>query len=137
MLLTSLTRYRDHGLLLLRIGLGAAFVAHGVPKLLGGPEVWAKLGKAMAHVGIDVFPVFWGFMAAASEGVGGILLALGLAFRPVTVLLALTMTVAAAMHIGTAAPGAWFKEAAHPLELAVVFYSLILIGPGRFSLDKN
>ena len=49
MILSSLERYRDFGLLLLRIGLGAMFIWHGAPKLVGGPETWTRLGGAMAN----------------------------------------------------------------------------------------
>ncbi len=30
-----------------------------------------------------------------------------------------------------------FFGAAHPIEVGIVFLTLILIGPGRFSLDKS
>ena len=45
-----------------------------------------------------------------------------------------TMTVAAAMKLGT---GAGLGGASQALELGVVFLSLILIGPGRYSLDAR
>ena len=35
-----LDRYRDLGLLVMRVGLGLSFMAHGWPKLVGGPETW-------------------------------------------------------------------------------------------------
>lgn len=141
MLLTSLTRFRDFGLLLMRFGLGGMMIFHGFPKLAGGTETWVKLGGAMKHVGIDVFPVFWGFMAAFAECFGGLFLILGLFCRPALILLAITMVVATAKTMGTAdGKAGWagaLKEAAHPLSLAVVFTSLIFVGPGRYSFDKN
>jgi putative oxidoreductase len=135
MILRFLTKYRDFGLLLLRLGLGVFFVMHGAPKIMGGPKVWAVLGKATANVGIDVFPAFWGFMAAFSECFGGIFLVLGLFFRPAVILLAFTMTVASVMHVKKG--DNFLNVASRPMELAVVFYSLIFIGPGRFSIDKE
>jgi len=136
MILQSLTRFRDFGLLLMRCGLGAVFMMHGWPKMTGGPDKWKMLGKAMANVGIDVFPLFWGFMAMFSELAGGVLLILGLFFRPATILMAITMAVATATKIA-GAKGDWFSEAAHPLSLTIVFFGLIFVGPGRFSIDKN
>lgn len=135
MILTSLSKYRDVGLLLMRIGLGAMMILHGWPKLVGGPALWEKLGMAMSHLGISFFPVGWGFMAALSESLGGALLIIGFCFRPATMLLTCTMIVAATMHYKTS--GGEFLEYAWPVELAIVFASLILIGPGRFSVDKN
>lgn len=37
-LLASLGKYRNTGLLIIRIGLGVMMMLHGYPKLLGGPE---------------------------------------------------------------------------------------------------
>jgi len=120
----------DLALVVLRIGIGVSFVlAYGWPKLMGGPETWADLGQNMALFGITFWPVFWGFMAAATEFVGGILLMGGLLFRPVLGLLLFTMFVAASSHIA-AGEGPW-----HATEMATVFVALLLTGPGRYSID--
>lgn len=125
-------RWRDHGLLLMRVGLGAMFVMHGWPKMAGGAKTWAKLGKAMGQLGIDFAPTMWGFAGAVSELGGGILLALGLLFRPACGALAATMAVATAMHLGK---GDGLMGASHAIEDGLVFVGLLLIGPGRFALD--
>lgn len=134
MILRSLTKYRDGGLLILRIGLGIMFLYHGAPKLIGGPEKWEKLGMAMNYVGIPFMSVFWGFMAAFSEFFGGIFIILGLFFRPACILLLITMAVASIMHIGK---GDGLKIASHAIEDGIVFLSLILIGPGKYSMDRE
>lgn len=134
MVFTWLSKYRDFGLLLLRVGLGGMMIMHGWSKLVGGPEVWTKLGGAMHHLGISFLPAFWGFMAAASESVGGALLVIGFLFRPATALLFCTMAVAALMKYRTG-DGA-FLEWAWPAEMAIVFLSLLFIGAGRFSVDR-
>jgi putative oxidoreductase len=124
-------KLRDHGLLLLRVGIGASFMAHGWPKLAGGAAKWEKLGGAMKHLGIDFAPTFWGFMAAVSEFFGGLMLAAGVAWLPALAMLAGTMAVASAMHLKK---GDSFTEASHALEALVLFVSLALIGPGRFTI---
>jgi putative oxidoreductase len=123
---------KDLGLLVARVGMGAMFVGHGWPKIAGGPEKWAKLGSAMSHLGIDVWPTMWGLAAAASEFGGGILLALGLLFRPAAGAMAFTMAVAAWMHH---AKGDGFGGWSHALEACIVFLALVLTGPGRFALE--
>jgi putative oxidoreductase len=134
-----LNRYRETGILLLRLGIGFMLIIHGYDKLFGGPAKWESLGENMGNVGIEFAPVFWGFMAAFSEAVGGLLVMLGLLFRPACLLLFITMIVAAARHIADAADltaKEKLMEASHPIELAVVFLSLIFIGPGKYSLDR-
>lgn len=134
MILGFLNKYRDLGLLILRIGLGVMFLWHGYPKLIGGPEIWQKLGMAMSGIGVKTLPVFWGFMAAFSEFFGGICLILGILFRPACILLVTTMAVAATMHLGK---GDGLKVASHAIEDGIVFLSLIFIGPGKYSIDKK
>lgn len=134
MILTFLDKHRDTGLLILRIGLGCMFLFHGLPKLFGGPERWEGIGGAMANLGITFLPAFWGFMAAISESLGGICLILGIFVRPACMLLTITMLIAAIFHLGR---GDGLKGAAHAIEVGIVFLSLILIGPGKHSLDAK
>ncbi|WP_347158479.1 DoxX family protein [Pontibacter chitinilyticus] len=92
-------KYQDTGLLILRLGVGVAFILHGFPKLAGGPEHWAQIGQAMQVTGVTFAPTFWGFMAGFSEAAGGLMLLLGLLFRPFCLLLLLTMLVAITTHL--------------------------------------
>ena len=125
---------RDLGLLILRIGIGIMFMIHGWPKIAGGAEMWTAIGGSMTNLGIDFAPTFWGFMAAFAEFFGGLFLALGLFWRPVLMLLVITMIVAAIHHL-TAGDG--IGGSSHAIEAGIVFFGLIFIGPGRYSLDAN
>jgi putative oxidoreductase len=130
----TLGKYRNTGLLILRIGLGALMMVHGLPKIMGGPTGWEGLGGSMKVVHVDFLPVFWGFMAAITEGLGGFLLILGLFFRPVNMLLVINMIIAALVHFNK---GDGIEGATHAIELAVIFFALIFIGPGKYSIDKR
>ena len=134
MLFHKLDKYRDIGLLILRIGIGAAFVCHGYPKIVGGPEVWARIGGALSSIGIDFAHTPMGLIAGLAEGVGGLLLMLGLFTRPACFFLLNTMIVATLMHVRAGDP---FVKYSHALEAAILFFSLLLIGPGKYSLDEK
>jgi putative oxidoreductase len=124
----------DTGLLIIRVGIGLSFIfLHGFQKLTGGPERWAGIGKTMSNLGIDFMPVFWGFMAAFAETFGAVFLILGLFYRPATFMLAFTMFVAMMTHLAKLDP---WNKVGYPMELMIVFIGLLLIGPGRFSLDN-
>ncbi len=132
MVLRFLDKYRDIGLLILRVGIGIMFTIHGLPKLIAGPETWTMLGGSMKSLGVGFAPMAWGFMAAFSEFAGGLLLALGFFTRPACFFLLVTMIVATAMHISKGDP---FVAYSHAMEAGILFISLILIGPGKYSLD--
>lgn len=126
-------KYKDFGLLLLRLGIGFMFILHGWPKLTGGQEKWIQVGQNMELLGISFAPVFWGFMAGFAEVVGGALIMLGLFWRISCLLLVVTMLVATLRHV-TAGDG--FGGYSHSLEAGILFFALLFIGPGKYSFDK-
>ena len=144
-----LSRNRDAGLLFLRLALGAFFLwAHGWAKLTGIKpesesglpitETWRALGGAMKHVGINFWPTFWGFMATMAETLGVVLVMIGVAFRPACLLVAFTMGMAGLhMWLMEKTFSGALREASHAWELGIVFFALIFIGPGKYSVDKQ
>jgi putative oxidoreductase len=131
----GLSSLSNFGLLVLRLGIGGIyFLSHGMHKMEAGRPLWEKLGHSVALVGIHFAPVFWGFMASASECVGGLLLALGLFMRPAAFFLFCTMTVAWLFLHSTGKP---FELTTEPLEMAFVFLGLIFVGPGKYSVDAK
>lgn len=140
--LDFLAKYQDFGLLVLRIGLGATIMMHGWPKLVGGPEVWQKYGGHFASaVGMGSWPESLGFMAnvmGLASGIiefgGGALLILGLLMRPAAFFLFTTMVVAVLYKMSL---GGGFMGFAHAMEVGIVFFALIFIGPGKYSLDSR
>jgi putative oxidoreductase len=95
----GLGRYADLGLLIARLGFGLGFVwYHGLPKLRGGPERWVGTGGAMESIGIRFAYEYWGLAAGIAEGIGGLLIASGLFFRPAVAAVAFVVTRAAAAN---------------------------------------
>jgi len=133
-LLSNLGNYRNFGLLIIRIGLGIMFIYHGYPLLGGGVKTWEGLGSATKYAGIHFWPVAWGLLAAAVETFGGFMLIIGLAFRPVCLLLLINLVVAALFHFGK---GEGLDGAAHAIEDAIMFAGLLFVGPGKYSMDKK
>ncbi len=130
---SKLARYQNFGLLIMRLGIGAMMIWHGFPKLKGGPDLWEKVGQAMAQFGVHDFPQFWGFMAGFTEAVGGLLFLIGFLFRPTCIFLLFVMIVAAMQSYTMGGMG----NAAQPIELGFVFLAMFIIGPGSISIDKR
>jgi putative oxidoreductase len=133
-LFDNLGNYKNFGLFIMRVGLGIMFIYHGYSKLGGGVKEWEQLGTATRYVGIHFWPVVWGLLSAAVETFGGFLLIIGLAFRPVCVLLLINLIVAAASQYYS---GKGLGDASHAIEDAITFAGLIFLGPGRYSVDKK
>jgi putative oxidoreductase len=133
-LLNNLSNYKNLGLLLVRIGLGITFIHYGYPMLMGGPHGWKETGYATRYIGINFLPVAWGFLAAVTETFGGFLLIIGMAFRPVCLLLCITLVIATSTHLGK---GEGFSGAVHAIEDAFIFAGLLFVGPGKYSVDKK
>jgi len=131
----------DASALMLRIAAGLIFIPHGYSKVFGsgGPSAFAA---DLPGYGV---PSFLGYLAAYAELFGAILLIVGLLTRLDALLLAGTMFVAAfVVQLPDAlrdpdAAGRRFFASMRAIELPLALFSiavtLLLVGPGRFSLD--
>lgn len=129
-----LKNYSDGALLFLRLTFGTLFLyLHGFPMLAGGLAQWRKVGADMHWIGIHMGESFWGFMAACSESLGCALFIIGFAFRPSCLMLCLTLTVIA---IANYRPGT-LRSADYEISMALIFFMLMFVGPGKFSFDKG
>lgn len=132
--MSFLSAYKDAALLVTRVVVGLYFVfVHGLPKLQGGPERWERVGGALSNLGIDFWPQFFGFMAGFTEFVGGILIILGLWFRPATLMISVVLLVATIQKI---TGEGWFASA-HPAEVMMLMVVFAFIGAGKYSVDKS
>lgn len=127
---------------LVRAGVGSAMLVNGAGKLFGiGPSAIGldAFAAYLASIGVP-FPVFFSWAAALAEGVGGLLILLGLFTRFAAVFVAVTMIVAAFLvHIPAGFPtesvGTAYTIGEYTWVLIVTSGSLILSGPGRLSLE--
>lgn len=132
----SLGKYADAAPLILRLGLGTTMVlAHGLPKVLEGPEGWAGTGKAMAALGVTFAPTFWGALACFGELIGGILLIVGLFVRPTALFLTSILVVAAAQNVVNT--GSLRGGRSHPIDAGAGLIALAVLGAGKASLDRK
>jgi len=119
------------GVTVLRMGVGAIFLAHGLQKVLvtGMPGVAAFMEQA----GIPL-PMGSAILVTAVETVCGLALVLGLLTRWAAVPLAIDMLVAmTVVHL----PGGFFLPNGIEFTLALLAacVSIGLAGPGAFALD--
>ena len=128
-------KYLDVGLLILRLGIGGLFIVHGWPKLAGGVAMWKGLGANMHYFGVTYAFEFWGFMCAFVEAVGGAFLVLGVLVRPFAALMLINMIVATVSmrHMSGVEFGTGWSR---PLEMGVVFLSLLIMGGGSLGLGR-
>jgi putative oxidoreductase len=85
-------------------------------------------------VGIHFLPILWGFVCAITETFGGVLVIVGLAFRPVCLLLVINLIIAA---LFTYHMSGSFGDATHAIEDAITFAGLFFLGAGSYSVDKS
>jgi putative oxidoreductase len=140
-LLKKVLVQQTFGLLCMRLALGATMIAYGVPKFMGGAAYLTKIGSAMQVAGIHFGFEFWGLMAALVEVVGGIMLIIGAYYRVSCVLLAFVMAVAALSVRASLGenPSAndLIMNVLHPLSMCAIFLSVMFLGPGRLSVQKD
>src|SRR5579872_5336602 len=116
----------------MRIALGILSIGHGLPKFLGGIEMWRNIGSAVNVIGISFLPVAWGLLGACIEFFGGVALILGFYTRVACLLLIAMMVIATLWHLKR---GDSFPVYSFPLTLVVVFAAIFVIGAGKLSLD--
>jgi len=120
--------YTSLGLLVLRLFSGAFMLTHGIGKLerlFGGGEI-----RFMNFLGLG--PTVSLSLAVLAEFLCAILIMLGAATRLAAIPLIVTMTTAG--FVAHAADPFGTKE--KPFLFLVIFVSLLIMGGGKYSVDK-
>lgn len=126
----------DIAMLVLRVGVGTIFVAHGLQKLFGwwnGPG-WEGWKGFIGYLGLRP-PLFWASISLVAELGGGLALIAGL-LVPLTAagLVAQTIVLSKKVHWPN---GFWTGNGGmeFPLAFGVGAFAVQVLGPGAWSLD--
>jgi putative oxidoreductase len=125
----------DWGILVLRLGIGIMFLAHGLQMalgLFGGPGV-SGFSEMLASLGFAP-EIFWSYIAAYTVLIGGIFLILGIQTRGAAALLLIfILTALVKVHLskGFFLSGGGIE---YTFVIAAGCLALILLGAGKFCI---
>jgi putative oxidoreductase len=134
---------QDLGLMLLRVGLGALLIAHGLQKAFGwwGGSGLGGVEQSIADLGFEHARMLT-YVVAVGEIGAGVLLVLGL-FTPLAAAGALAYLITALLASVAAGPDpqqfVFFLPEGHEFEVTLIVLAavIILTGPGRYGLDAG
>ena len=128
MCLAKFKKYEPYASLVLRLFAGIVFIYSGWGKLNGGIEGFSQ---ALSFLPM---PLFWAWLVALVEFIGGILLILGLFVRWAAIPLGITMLVAMIMMWSSSGFGAAVAPFWGLAMMKVLFYT----GAGKYwNLEKK
>lgn len=133
--LAPLSRLPALAPLIVRLTVGTIMAAHGWQKLVGGP---GNFGQFLGQLGVPL-PGLMAYVVTLVELLGGVLLILGLLSRLAALLLTINLTVAILLvkvNVGLIAPPEAGAGAELDLALIAGFLTVLLLGPGKLSLDR-
>jgi putative oxidoreductase len=127
----------DIAMLVLRVGIGTIFVAHGLQKLLGwwGGPGWDGFKGFIGYLGMKP-TLFWASISLIAELGGGLALIAGLLVPLAAAgLLAQTIVLFWKVHWPN---GFWSPNGGieFPLAFLVGAFAVQVLGPGSWSLDE-
>jgi putative oxidoreductase len=131
----SLSSYAE---LLLRAGLGAILVVHGLQKFFGW---FGGAGIDRTATLLDKFgypsPLLITYLVASVELFGGALLVIGLLVRPVAFAMVIFMLFAV-HYTATVSGFIWFRGGCeYSLAILFIAFYYLIHGAGQFSLDRK
>jgi putative oxidoreductase len=114
----------------MRLGLTAVLFLHALPKLFAGAHSWKSVGTSLGFINIGLPPMIFGFAILFLEAMGAVSFVFGYFFRAACTILFILFGLYFFNYfkIGYNTLMLW------SLGLAAVFFGLIYVGPGRYSI---
>ena len=127
----SQNRKMNFGLLIMRLGLTAVLFLHALPKLFDGMHRWKSVGMDSSPINIGLPPAVLGFSILLLETLGAVSFVFGYFFRAACTILFFLFSLYFFIYFQK--PG-YYTLMLWSLGLAAVFFGLIYVGPGRYSI---
>lgn len=129
-MLARFSRFQPAVPVVLRVVLGAIFVAHGFQKISGDMHGFTQ---TVGRLGFPA-PFLFAWAAALAEFLGGICVLVGLFTRWAALAIVVVMSVAVTkVHLHQGLVGGY----EYPLTLLAIAVAVVLTGAGPLSLDRN
>ncbi len=127
---SSQERQSNSGLLIMRLGLAAVLLIHSLPKLFAGFHSWQSVGTTLGFINVGLPTEVLGFSMLLLEALGAVSLMFGYIFRIACIILFIIFGLYCFNYfsIGYRTLMLWSAG------LAAVFFSLIYVGPGRYTI---
>ncbi len=127
---SSQDRQSNYGLLIMRLGLSAVLLVHSLPKLFAGSHSWQRVGTTLGFINADLPVAGLGFVILLLEALGAVSLLFGYFFRIACIILFIIFGLYFFNYFSIGYQTLMLWSAG----LAAVFFGLIYVGPGRYSI---
>ena len=127
---SSQDRQSNLGLLIMRLGLAAVLLIHSLPKLFAGSHSWQSVGTTLGFINVGLPVAVLGFTMLLLEALGAVSLIFGYFFRIACIILFIIFGLYLFNYFSIGYQTLMLWSAG----LAAVFFGLIYVGPGRYSI---
>ncbi len=127
---SSQDRQSNFGLLIMRLGLAAVLLIHSLPKLFAGSHSWQSVGTTLGFINVGLPVAVLGFSMLFLETLGAVSFMFGYFFRIACIMLFIIFGLYFFNYFSIGYQTLMLWSAG----LAAVFFGLIYVGPGRYSI---
>jgi uncharacterized membrane protein YphA (DoxX/SURF4 family) len=114
----------------MRLGLAAVFLIHALPKLFAGSHSWQSVGTTLGFINVGLPAAVLGFVMLLLETLGAVSFMFGYFFRITCIILFIIFGLYSFNYFSIGYQTLMLWSAG----LAAVFFGLIYVGPGRYSI---